>query len=218
MDKLVTVSTIDMEKISLRSANKVRTAHVLREAALELFLEQGYDATKTEEVAEKAGVSVRTFFRYFKTKDEVLFKGQRSWSESFAEICRQQPASMSLMEAMCATLVQLFTGLDRKAAIRFEKVIETSVTLRGRAELQQRENADRMAAALAARKGLAKPDATCKLLGGVCMLLQRSAVEDWRHSRSKVFLEDMIVEKFQLLGKVYVGEAATSATQQSARK
>ena len=47
----------------------------LREAALELFVEQGYDATTVADIAERAGLTARTFFRHFADKREVLFAG-----------------------------------------------------------------------------------------------------------------------------------------------
>ncbi len=57
-------------------------------AAIELFEEQGYEATTVAEIAERAGLTKRTFFRYFSDKREVLFSGshelQRLWLEGMA--------------------------------------------------------------------------------------------------------------------------------------
>jgi len=219
------VATAKNEKqvTSLRDVHKRRTRRVLREAAMELFLAQGYDSTTTEEIAAKAGVSVRTFFRYFETKDEVLFQGQQLWSDSLAESFWEQPESLSTMEAMCATLVTLATGLDREAVIRYEKVVETSMTLRGRSSVRQSENVQRLANALAQQQGLDKPDATCRLIGAVCVLLYRLALEDWRAGGRKAQLEDLIVEKFGILAGAYdadspLGEAAVLNLRRPARR
>src|SRR3979490_381159 len=60
----------------------------LMSAAIELFDEQGYEATTVAEIAERAGLTERTFFRYFSDKREVLFSGshelQRLWLEGVA--------------------------------------------------------------------------------------------------------------------------------------
>src|SRR3954469_16157347 len=61
----------------------------LMSAAIELFDEQGYEATTVAEIAERAGLTKRTFFRHFSDKREVLFSGsqelQRVWLEGVAD-------------------------------------------------------------------------------------------------------------------------------------
>ena len=79
-------------------------------AAIELFDEQGYEATTVAEIAERAGLTKRTFFRYFSDKREVLFSGsqelQRRWLEGLA--AAPQDAS---------PLAVVTAGLDHDAAI-----------------------------------------------------------------------------------------------------
>jgi len=175
----------------------------MREAALELFLAQGYDATTTDQVAAKAGFSTRTFFRYFDSKDEVLFRGQRFWSESVADMVKQQPAALKPMDAMCETLIKQAKGFSREALIRYERVIESSVTLRGRSEIQHAENARRVAEGLAARRGLDEPDDECTIMASVGLMLYRLAVEEIRDRGSTRPIAALIREKFAVLEAIY---------------
>ncbi|WP_091142519.1 TetR family transcriptional regulator [Novosphingobium sp. CF614] len=198
--------------MSRRSAHKLRTTKILRNAAFELFLANGYDMTTTDQIAAKAGVSTRTFFRYFDSKDEVLFRGQRSWSETVSDLVKRQQADLTPMDAMCETLVKLATGVSRDALVRYERIVKSSVTLRGLSDMHHAENARRVAEALAARQGLAEPDDECTLMALVGLMLYRQAVEELRDGTRNSPIADLIREKFALLeaiyGKIVAGHAA----------
>jgi AcrR family transcriptional regulator len=188
---------------SRRDEHKRRIASSLREAAVSLFLAQGYDETTTDQVAAKAGVSTRTFFRYFDSKDEVLFQGQRFWSETVAEMVTQQPAALPPMDAMCETLIELATGVSREALVRYERIVKSSATLRGRSEMQHTENIRRIAEGLAARRGLSEPDDECQIMSCVGLMLYPRAVEDLRDGNSKRPIGTLIREKFAILEAIY---------------
>jgi AcrR family transcriptional regulator len=107
----------------------------LMSAAIELFDEQGYDATTVAEIAERAGLTKRTFFRYFSDKREVLFSGsqelQRIWLEGLAAA----PADASPLAAVAAgldPLAEMFIERHSFARIRAQ-IVEANP------ELQERE-------------------------------------------------------------------------------
>jgi AcrR family transcriptional regulator len=104
-------------------------------AAIELFDEQGYEATTVAEIAERAGLTKRTFFRYFSDKREVLFSGshelQRLWLEGVAAA----PADATPLAVVVAGLdpvAEMFTERHAFARIR-SRLIEANP------ELQERE-------------------------------------------------------------------------------
>ena len=137
----------------------MRTKRTLQQAALELFAKQGYDDTTTEEIAERADVSPRTFFRYFPTKESVLFVGEYGWLEEFTTEFLSQPRSLTDLGAMCATLVNLSDRLvrSRRALLLYEKAVASSATLRGGIMDHQQEDIAKMAEAIAIAAWAGRP-------------------------------------------------------------
>ena len=72
----------------------------LRAAAIELFGEIGYEQTTVAAIAERAGLTARTFFRYFADKREVLFMGSAELQDRWVTAVRDAPARAGAMEAV----------------------------------------------------------------------------------------------------------------------
>src|SRR6476659_1926026 len=93
-----------------RAVSTARVRESLIDAALELFARDGFDATHTDRVAERAGVSPRTFFRYFPTKESVVFHRDDGFMRSFATSFVEQPPELGDYDAVHATFVSLAAG------------------------------------------------------------------------------------------------------------
>ncbi|MEJ3405637.1 TetR family transcriptional regulator [Rathayibacter sp. YIM 133350] len=78
----------------------------LRLAALELFAERGFEGTTVAHISERAGVTERTFFRYFPDKREVLFDGSEALVHEVVGAILAAPAERSPFESACAALAQ----------------------------------------------------------------------------------------------------------------
>ncbi|HEY5302920.1 MAG TPA: helix-turn-helix domain-containing protein [Acidimicrobiales bacterium] len=105
-------------------------------AALDLFTERGYDDTTIVEIAERAGLTKSTFFRYFPDKRDVLIAGQDALSRSFAEGIASAPATATPLEAVAC-------ALDAAAAVLTPDIRELGPQLRAvvaaNRELQDRD-------------------------------------------------------------------------------
>jgi AcrR family transcriptional regulator len=186
---------------SLRDEHKARTKRSLREAALKLFASRGFDTTTIEEVAEQAGVSARTFFRYFPTKESVLFLGERDWVTSFADAYLVQPRSLSDVDAMCATIVDLARPMakGRRGLQLYDRAVASSVALRGREQDHRTDDAATMAEAIAARRGLPAVDEGCILLATVGIAIYVRALDSWLAGPASHDLGRIIEEEFRIL-------------------
>src|SRR5579863_8692249 len=86
----------------LRERKKARTRAAIREHALRLFREQGYDATTVEQIAAAAEVSPSTFFRYFPTKEDVVLRDD--FDDRAFEAFDRQPVSLPPIVAFRAAM------------------------------------------------------------------------------------------------------------------
>jgi AcrR family transcriptional regulator len=123
-------------------------------AAVDLFSEQGYDATTVSQIAERAGeLTKTTFFRYFPDKREVLFAGQEVHRRILADAIAAAPDSATPLQALAAALDALaatFTDDRRAFCARLQAVMD------GSSELQERAAAKHAALAGAMTEALPK--------------------------------------------------------------
>ncbi|MDP9609165.1 TetR/AcrR family transcriptional regulator [Streptomyces demainii] len=106
----------------------------LREAALSLYLERGFEQTMVADIAERAGVTARTFFRHFADKREVLFADSSDLEEKALAALEGLPATTSALDAVAAVLdtVAQMVGGDRELARKRQTVIMANADLRER--------------------------------------------------------------------------------------
>ena len=130
-------------------------------AAVDLFAEQGYDATTVAQIAERAGVTKSTFFRYFPDKRELLVAGQETLSRLLTEGIAEAPDDASPLEAVAAGLERASSAMgpmNRELAPRLKAAVAASVELQERDALKTVSLAAAMTTALVAR-GLSDPAA-----------------------------------------------------------
>lgn len=167
---------------SLRERKKAATEAALRRSALALFAAKGYDRTTIEEIVAEADVSRRTFFRYFGSKEEVIYKGATEDIERFRTLLRERPKNETEIESLKQALVAFVKYLEARNApvLEFVDVILASPTLRARsAELQGRWTAG-AAEELAARAGI-KLDIKRRLLAAIGIATLTEAIQSWAH-------------------------------------
>lgn len=148
-------------------------------AAVDLFTEQGYDATTVTQIAERAGVTKSTFFRHFADKRELLAAGQETLSRLLADGITEAPASASPLQAVAAGLERASGAIgpaNRELGPRIRAAVAASTELQERDALKSVGLAAAMTAALIAR---GVPDATAHLAGELGVLAFKRGYAQW---------------------------------------
>jgi AcrR family transcriptional regulator len=188
---------------SPRDQHADRTRNALLEAALNLFSTNGYDETTTDQIAECAGVSPRTFYRYFAAKESVLFFGEYDFVDAVSGVYLAQPEELSDFEALASSFAVLAPGLKRirKRIAQYREAVASSLVLLGRERRNHEANATTVAKVIAERRHLPTPDDECRLLAAVGMLLVERALDQWLSTPGRA-LDDLIRQEFAALPAV----------------
>jgi AcrR family transcriptional regulator len=165
----------------------------LREAALELFLENGYENVTVAEITERAGLTRRTFSRYFTDKRDVLFAGSEQLPAVLAHSVRHADDTLSPFEALLAALVDVAGGLADQALLAAQRraVVQASPELQERGRTKFAAATEAVADALRDR-GTAESQAT--LLAQVGVAIFRTAFERWTDQPDDIDLPARIRE------------------------
>lgn len=182
---MVTDSAVDTSTdfLGRRERKKLRTRDELVDAAALLFAERGFDETRTEDIAEAADVSQRTFFRHFPSKEAVLYGDSEALETAFGAAILARPASEGPLAAVAAALRTLTesyaadperTFLQAKLAAAYP-----SVSAYSRAVVQRGlERA--VIAALAERMDVdAVADPRPEVIAGAALSALRVALRQW---------------------------------------
>jgi AcrR family transcriptional regulator len=152
----------------------------LERAAMELYREHGFDQTTVAQIAERAGLTERTFFRHFADKREILFARGAQLQELVVAAVASAPDSATPLEAAAAGIEAAGATLEESRGRRFARqrqaVIASSPELRERELHKLAAMAEGVAVALHGR-GMGEPGAS--ILGEVAVAIFRISFEHW---------------------------------------
>jgi len=165
--------------LKLRKQQLVRTA--LSTAAEELFLANGFEKVTVEQIARAAGVSRRTFFRYYESKEDVMVeRSDRLGEQLLAELAARPLNEPPQLANRNALVPAVESGLAERELVRYviRLLRETSSLRRAMMERHNRLE-ERIAALMARRLGAARNDNTPMLLAFVTRALHDTAFNAW---------------------------------------
>jgi AcrR family transcriptional regulator len=198
----MSVAVIDYDRRMTRWEPNARGR--LEQAAMELYGERGFEQTTVAEIAKRAGLTERTFFRHFADKREVLFSGAGALQELLVSAAADAPESLAPIDVVARALeaVGSVLGERREFSLQRQSVIAAN------AELQEREliKLAALSAALANTlrlRGVKDPAASLTAEAGIAVF--KVAFERWVKDTHQQDLAQLIRESLDELKAVTAG-------------
>ena len=199
----------------LKSRKQDVVRNAIWDAAVDLFAEKGFDETTVEEIAQAAGVSRRTFFRYFSSKNDLMGQGIVDYGTALSEAIRACPRSLSQIEMVHQTVLKVATGAaDYPRLRKIMNVSETSPAAREAQMSRRAELEDRATEAFAERSRTgSRNDPRPRLLAGLTLAMLDVTFRLWLERAQDI--SETAEQVFQtLIGVVSAGDVKTAGVRE----
>lgn len=183
----------------LRERKQRETRRRIAETGLKLFLANGYDATTLDAIAEAADISRRTFFSYFKSKEEIMLVWQAgAWDAIRADLLKVSPDETPL-DAVRKTLVSHTSRYESDQMIAIDRVMRASETLMARKQAAYAAQEESLYATLCEvwRQPQRRPG--LRIVAMVSIGAMRLAIEAWRNQSGQRGAADFLEDAFASL-------------------
>ncbi|MFI6340654.1 TetR family transcriptional regulator [Streptomyces sp. NPDC050535] len=176
----------------------------LERAALELYSERGFEQTTVTEIAKRAGLTERTFFRHYADKREVLFAGSATLEELLVGALEGAPGSATPIAAVARALDAAAAAFEerRPHSQQRQKVISANAELRERELIKLASLSAALSAALR-RRGVADPTASLAAEAGITVF--KIGFERWIDESNQQSMSQIMRESFEQLKAVTAG-------------
>jgi len=179
----------------------------LAEAALRLLAKQGFEETTVDELAAAAGVSRRTFFRYFASKEDVVISSVVVVTQGIvAEVAArpaEEPPAVAIREAVKIVTLEDFAE-DRAKSVALIRHTQNIPALRARFAERQDLLRDDLAEVLARRAGRDKPAPRDQFAAGLGLLAFVGALQYWAASDGRADPAAVLDAAFEEAGQAFV--------------
>lgn len=132
----------------LRERKRRETLQRITDAGICLFIANGYEATTIDEITAAAGISRRTFFYYFKSKDDILLSLQSGMGAMIADAVRGAPEGMRPLEAIRDAVVAVCASVPTDDMIVIDRLMRSSEAVQARKQASYVQHEQTLFAAL----------------------------------------------------------------------
>jgi AcrR family transcriptional regulator len=195
-----TVNRVAKKKEGLRERKRQETLQRIAETGLKLFVANGYEATTLEAVAAAAGISRRTFFHYFKSKEELLLAWQGTgFEQALRPAIMEEFPDQNPLDAALNCLLKLVSRYETDESIIVDRLLRSTEALRARKQAVYVDIEQALLGAMCELWPEPKRRASLRIVAMVSIGAMRLAVETWRQENGKRSLAKYLRESFATL-------------------
>lgn len=187
--------------VGMRERKRVETIRRITDAGVRLFTERGYESTTLEAIAAEAGISRRTFFHYFKSKDDILLSLQKGLGERVAEALARQPAQQGPLDATRRAIMEVVAPFTSEALIALDRLMRSSEAVQARKQASYIQDEALLFSALRNRWP-AENEMDLRLVAMLAIGASRLSVDAWSKEGGKRPLGEFLKETFDALATV----------------
>ena len=173
--------------ITIQKRKQLLVRDTIWEAAITLFDKKGFDKTTVDDIAQAAGVSRRSFFRYFSSKDDLLAQAMVSYGEWLGQAIESCPRKWTLAEVIRETTTEIAERIAVQPRTRqVIRIMEKSLAARQAQDSAITTVENRVTQAFAARaKGRSGNDFKPRLLALLTLSIMKAAVSVWSKGENR---------------------------------
>jgi AcrR family transcriptional regulator len=187
------------QKNGVRARKRRETRNRIAKAGLELFLAHGYEATTLEAIAEAAGISRRTFFYYFRSKEDILPAWQSGLADAMHAAVLAQSAEQSPLDAVRKALVGLTEQYQSDQSIAIDRFMRNNPVLKARSQSKYVQQEQVVYEALCELWPQAERREGLRLVAMISIGAMRLAVENWSQDNGKHSIVKYLNDAFDVL-------------------
>lgn len=193
--------TANVDAEGVRETKRRETRQRIIEAGLGLFKANGYEATTLDAIVAAAGISRRTFFHYFKSKDEILISMQAGLGEQLSAAIGAQPGHKRPLLALRDAMLGLVAPYSPTELLALDKLMRSSETVQARKQASYIRDEAMVFSALRQRWP-DEPEPQMRLLASFAIATVRLSLDTFNREEGGRSLAVLVEESFEALAQI----------------
>ncbi len=183
----------------LRERKRRETLRRITDAGMCLFIEKGYEATTLDDIAAAAGISRRTFFYYFKSKDDILLSLQSGMGEMIVASLREAPQDQRPLTAVRNAILKVCAPFPADDMIAIDRLMRSSEAVQARKQASYVQHEQTLFAALCEKWPGSERETALRLVAMLAIGATRLAFDALNREGGKRPIAELLNEAFDAL-------------------